>query len=156
MAYIRICDSQSIPIALLREADPCDAHIQRYLSDSVCYAMLDDSQVIFGVCVVQSAGDESEIKNLAIKADMQGMGFGKRLVSYVVDDLVQRGVTKLSLSTGCFGYQLYFYQKLGFRVEKVLKNHFLHHYTSPITELGIQHKDALWLSLSLEQFLGEH
>ncbi|AWE68994.1 putative iAA acetyltransferase [Pseudomonas aeruginosa] len=42
-----------------------------------------------------------------------------------------------------------FYQRVGFRVDKVVKNYFLDNYDQPIYEMGIQHKDMLRLSLIL-------
>ncbi|CDI94197.1 IAA acetyltransferase [Pseudomonas aeruginosa PA38182] len=56
---------------------------------------------------------------------------------------------RIELGTGTFGYQLAFYQRVGFRVDKVVKNYFLDNYDQPIYEMGIQHKDMLRLSLIL-------
>jgi hypothetical protein len=56
----------------------------------------------------------------------------------------------VELGTGTFGYQLSFYQRFGFRVDSVWKNHFINNYDDPIFEDGIQLKDMLRLTLKLK------
>ncbi|SKA64261.1 hypothetical protein SAMN02745132_03842 [Enterovibrio nigricans DSM 22720] len=63
--------------------------------------------------------------------------------------LRQKGIRRIELGTGSFGYQLTYYQRLGFRVDRIIKNHFLDNYAEPICENGIQHKDMLRLYLEL-------
>jgi len=65
-------------------------------------------------------------------------------VAYV-DDVV--------VGTGTYGYQLGFYQRQGFRVDRIDKDFFLKHYPEPIVEDGIQHKDMLRLTLEFHRVL---
>lgn len=60
-----------------------------------------------------------------------------------------KGVSRVELGTGSFGHQLTYYQRHGFRVDAVVKDHFLIHYPEPLMEYGIQHKDMLRLYLEL-------
>lgn len=68
----------------------------------------------------------------------------------MLTSLAGKGVLRVELGTGSFGHQLTYYQRHGFRVHAVLKDHFLIHYPEPLMEYGIQHKDMLRLSLVLE------
>lgn len=138
-----------IPPSLLLEADPSAANIATYLLDSWCFGVLDKENVV-GACVVTPEKSHvAELSNLAISPDLQGKNWGTRLMRYVLTSLKARDIKRIELGTGTFGYQLAFYQRLGFRVESVVKNHFLDNYEEPVWENGIQHKDMLRLYLDL-------
>ncbi len=85
-----------------------------------------------------------------MRPDHQRQGIGSGLLRHGLAKLAVRGIRRVELGTGTFGYPLTCYQRLGFRVDAVVKDHFLHHYPDPIFESGIQHKDMLRLSLTLE------
>lgn len=85
---------------------------------------------IVGVCLVASLAPGSvELYNIATKPSLQAQGIGGQLLSYTLESI--RGsnrysdIKQVELSTGTFGHQLSFYQRHGFRVEGVVKNHFL-------------------------------
>ena len=137
------------PLDLLLEADPSKKSIAQYLTTSQCYAAKLDNDIV-GVCLVASLTPGSvELYNIATKPSLQAQGIGGQLLSYTLESI--RGsnrysdIKQVELSTGTFGHQLSFYQRHGFRVEGVLKNHFLDNYSEPIYENGIQHKDMLRL-----------
>ena len=88
--------------------------------------------------------------NIAVQPTFQAQGIGSKLLAYAIAEIKCKGVEIIELGTGTFGHQLSFYQKLGFRVESVIKNHFLENYPEPIFENGIQHKDMLRLTLHLK------
>ena len=90
-----------------------------------------------------------ELINIAVFPEYQKKGIGSQLLQYVLASMKERGAKTIALGTGTFGYQLTFYQRYGFRVEAILKNHFIDTYEEPIFEQGIQLKDMLWLSLDL-------
>lgn len=139
----------AIPLTLLLEADPCEQSINRYLPQSWCFAALVDNTMV-GVCVVgKPEANCSEIYNIAVMPNRQQQGIGKQLLSFVISKLRDKGVKQITLGTGTFGHQLIFYQRQGFRVESVVKDHFLDNYPEPIFESGIQHKDQLRLTLEL-------
>ncbi|MDO6684569.1 GNAT family N-acetyltransferase [Agarivorans sp. 3_MG-2023] len=148
MVYLEI-DSSQIPLDLLLEADPSEASISSYLSDSWCFTALDKGQA-FGVCVVKPQRFAlAEIYNVAVSPSHQGKGIGTKLLEFVLSQLPNKGVKRVELGTGTFGYQLIYYQRLGFRVDAIIKDHFLLNYSAPIFENGIQHKDMLRLYLQL-------
>lgn len=94
-------------------------------------------------------GNNIELFNISVSPEMQGQGVGKDLLQFVIESVQQHGINRIELGTGTFGYQLAFYQRLGFRVDSIIKNFFIDNYDEPIYELGIQHKDMLRLVLVL-------
>lgn len=140
-----------IPMALLLEADPDQDNVRHYLEESLGFVALEGEQII-GACLVlplSGSSIQAEIMNVSVEPTHQKRGIGSQLLRTVIDELKAQSYEKLVLGTGTFGYQLTYYQRLGFRVEGVEKDHFLLHYPDPIWENGIQHKDMLRLSLEL-------
>ncbi len=74
---------------------------------------------------------------------------GSALLKFVINEFTKRKIKKLVLGTGSFGYQLTFYQRLGFRVDRVVKDFFTENYDEAIYENGIQHYDMLRLAIRL-------
>ena len=101
------------------------------------------------LCLSSVIENGSRTGNISIKADRQAQGIGTQLLRYALKELAVLCIRQVELGTGTFGHQLAFYQRLGFRVEAVVKNHFLENYPDPIFENGIQHKDMLRLCLNL-------
>ncbi|WP_120512636.1 GNAT family N-acetyltransferase [Photobacterium salinisoli] len=161
MIEIQHLDAVQIPMSLLLEADPSEACIQRYLHQAYCLAAVVDGELgelgesvaqgeIIGVCVAKLIAENTyEVFNLAVYPAFQQQGIGSQLLSALLSRLKEQGVQSVLLGTGTFGYQLTFYQRLGFRVEGVIRDFFLDHYDEPIFEQGIQHKDMLRLRLDL-------
>lgn len=142
-------DPALAPLPLLLEADPSQACIERYLFDACCFVAYEDQQIV-AVCIAKlDKQGEAEIFNIAVLPNKQGMGIGSQLLKFTLAQLKAKSVNTVLLGTGTFGYQLTFYQRLGFRVESVRKDFFLTHYNAPIFEDGIQHKDMLRLKLTL-------
>lgn len=105
---------------------------------------------MIGACVVKALDETTaEIFNVSVAAPFQQQGIGSELLRFALHELKNSNVQRVELGTGTFGYQLTYYQRLGFRVDSVLKDHFLKHYPEPIFEQGIQHQDMLCLSLDL-------
>lgn len=142
-------DSSEVPLSLLLEADPSEQSIVSYLPNSWCFVAVEQSQIV-GVCVVKPLSSTlAEIYNLAVFPAQQAKGIGSKLLKFVLSELPCKGINRVELGTGTFGYQLTYYQRAGFRVDSVLKDHFLQNYPEPIFENGIQHKDMLRLYIEL-------
>ncbi|MDC5851931.1 GNAT family N-acetyltransferase [Vibrio europaeus] len=138
-----------VPMDLLLEADPSEKSIATYLSDSWCFIALENERMV-ATCVVKPLSNSiAEIFNVSVLPEYQQKGIGSKLLRYVLAKLSSKGVKRVELGTGTFGYQLTYYQRLGFRVDSVVKNHFVDHYAEPIYESGIQHKDMLRLYIQL-------
>ncbi|MBY6188667.1 GNAT family N-acetyltransferase [Marinobacter hydrocarbonoclasticus] len=143
------CSPAELPMTLLLEADPNEQAVSAYLKDSYGFSAILQEQTV-GVCVVKpDALSGAELMNIAVDPAHQAKGIGHGLLAFVIEQLRAKGFTRLELGTGTFGYQLTFYQRHGFRVVEVVKDHFVEHYPEPIFEDGIQHQDQLILSLDL-------
>ncbi|MBE0465269.1 MAG: GNAT family N-acetyltransferase [Halomonadaceae bacterium] len=144
MSYLEVGVSE-IPIELLLEADPSEETIASYLEGAWYFAAKRDEKVI-GACIAKPINTgTAEIFNIAIYPQFQQQGVGSGLLRFALNELKTKNMQRVELSTGTFGYQLTYYQRHGFRVDRVVKNHFLDNYPEPIFENGIQHQDALRL-----------
>lgn len=138
-----------IPMSLLLEADPSQESVKKYLDDSICYAFVEAGKPL-GACVLKQINDSTlELYNIAVKPDRQRQGIGMALLRHAIRETRDDGYANIELGTGTFGYQLAFYQRVGFRVTEVVRDHFVDNYEEPIFEMGIQLKDMLRLSLDL-------
>lgn len=135
------------PMELLLEADPSEKRVKAYLDKSYCYIAKLAEKVV-GVYVLQPIGETIlELMNIATHPAYQGKGIGAKMLESAIQSARELGAKRLELGTGTFGYQLAFYQKAGFRVDRIDKDFFLKNYEEPIFEMGIQHKDMLRLVL---------
>lgn len=150
LPVISLCPAQHLPLELLLLADPEPKQIQRYLP--ACQGIsLQLEQQLLGAALVQPMGDSKyEIMAIAVQPEAQQQGYGSLLLRWLLDYYRQQGAQQLAVATGCFGYQLGFYQRQGFRVEQIRKNFFLEHYAEPVFEQGIQHFDQLYLVCQLQ------
>ncbi|OEE60823.1 GNAT family N-acetyltransferase [Enterovibrio norvegicus FF-33] len=138
-----------VPPSLLLEADPSAASIASYLLDSWCFAGF-QNKVVIAACVIKKTDTNlAELFNISVSPEFQGSGYGTDLLKHVIQFTRNKKIKRLELGTGTFGHQLAFYQRMGFRVSAVIKNHFLDNYDEPIWEKGVQHKDMLRLYLDL-------
>ena len=68
---------------LLLLADEQENMIDRYLERGTMYVLVDDG--VKAECVVTDEGDGIlELKNIAVKPDFQGKGYGKALVDSII------------------------------------------------------------------------
>lgn len=150
MIYFEEISGDSIPLPLLLVADPSEKKIAEYMEGSICFGAYINGELV-AVCVTNSnIKGEAEIFNMASLPDRQKKGVGSKLLKFVIAEFANRKVEKLVLGTGTFGYQLAFYQRLGFRVDSVEKDFFVNNYDYPIFENGIQHCDMLRLGIYLQ------
>ncbi|WP_035024426.1 GNAT family N-acetyltransferase [Enterovibrio calviensis] len=139
----------AVPPSLLLEADPSASSIASYLLDSWCCVALKNKQIIAACVLKQTDTDVAELFNIAVSPECQGNGWGTGLLKYAIQFTRRKKIKRLEIGTGTFGYQLAFYQRMGFRASEVVTNHFLENYDEPIWENGVQHKDMLRLYLDL-------
>ena len=149
MTEIKEISPDLVPQKLLLEADPSIEHVYQYLKGSLCYVALVQKEIV-GVCVLKPLSKSRiELFNIAVLPEKQKSGIGSQLLQHALDSLKEKDFDSVELGTGTFGYQLAFYQRFGFRVESIIKDHFINNYDEPIYELGIQLKDMLRLVLKL-------
>ena len=136
---------QTIPLALLMEADPSKERVLSYLSDAMCFGIEFNDTLVAAAVLKEVHQGKFSLMNIAVSPEHQKKGLGTALLSHILDWVAKCGGTCIEVGTGSFGHQLSFYQRAGFRVTDIEKNHFLDHYPSPLLENGIQHKDRLIL-----------
>ncbi|WP_461210785.1 GNAT family N-acetyltransferase [Desulfocurvus sp. DL9XJH121] len=149
MPQIAAVSPDKVPMRLLLEADPSEQSIKAYLDNSLCYAAVESGEAV-GACVLGHIGDSTlELYNISVLPRRQGQGIGTKLLHHAIAEARDAGIGRIELGTGTFGYQLAFYQRLGFRVQEVIRDYFVDKYAEPIFELDIQLKDMLRLALTL-------
>jgi ribosomal protein S18 acetylase RimI-like enzyme len=135
---------------MLLLADPSKALVEAYLEDGKLYvAEWDD--VVLGVFILMPLDDPKwELKNIAVAEEWQGKGVGKALIKAAINTARDLGAEVLEVGTGNSSLgPLAFYQKAGFRMQRIAKNYFTLNYDEPIFENGIQCRDMLILSQEL-------
>lgn len=133
---------------LLLLADEQEDMIDKYLERGDMFALYDDD--LKAICVVTDEGEgEFELQNLATYKQYQGKGYGKQLVSFVVNYYKEQGTTML-VGTGDVPWILRFYESCGFVPAYRLENFFTEHYDEPIFDGEIQLKDKVFLTMDLK------
>jgi N-acetylglutamate synthase-like GNAT family acetyltransferase len=151
---VRECDTASLPLDLLLQADPSEEKVRRYLQRSRGFVVEDAGRIV-GVCVLMiPSGTPPEILNISVAESHQRRGIGHTLLQHVIDYARKQGAESIEVGTGSFGYQLTFYQKAEFRVVGVDRDFFVRNYESPIFEDGIQLRDMIRLEFALAKKTG--
>ena len=99
--------------------------------------------------VVPLGPEVCELMSIAVAPDAQRRGIGTALLRRVISTLAAGGTRRLEVGTGSFGHQLAFYQREGFRVERIDRDFFVRNYPEAIVEDGIRLRDMLRLALEL-------
>ena len=116
--------------------------IKTYIESCDIYLLCGNE--VIGICAVQQGQNQIEIKNIAIREDMQHKGYGSMLLNGVLS--LYRGKVKLALvGTGESPATLPFYKSLGFFYSHRIKVFFTNNYDHPIIECGVILKDMIYL-----------
>ncbi|MBL4639773.1 MAG: GNAT family N-acetyltransferase [Kordiimonadaceae bacterium] len=148
---IAAAESPDPVLDLLLLADPQEALVREYVADGKLYTATWDNLTV-GVFVLLPIDDDLwELKNIAVSPEWQGKGVGKRLLQEAIAAAKELGAKSLEAGTGNSSLdQLAYYQKAGFRMDRIAKNFFTLNYDEPIFENGIQCRDMVFLKLNLE------
>ena len=123
---------------LLLLADEQEDMIDRYLERGTMY-------VLEAECVVtDEGGGVLELKNIAVEPGVQGRGYGKALVDFLLRTYAGRYAV-LQVGTGDSPATIPFYESCGFRRHHLVKNFFTDHYNHPICECGVPLVDMVYL-----------
>lgn len=135
---------------LLLLADPSQEQIDSYVHRSWCYAIKNEAEFLGVIAINPKETEIAEIENVAVKEAFQNQGIGKLLLQFAIEKTRSKGFKYLQIATGNSSIaQLVLYQKLGFEIVSVVKNHFVHKYPEPIVENGIVCKHKLILEMAL-------
>ena len=128
---------------LLLLADEQEDMIDRYLDRGTMYVLEDDG--VKAECVVtDEGGGVLELKNIAVEPGVQGRGYGKALVDFLLRTYAGRYAV-LQVGTGDSPATIPFYESCGFRRHHLVKNFFTDHYNHPICECGVPLVDMVYL-----------
>lgn len=138
-------------IDLLLLADEQESTIEKYLAKGTMYVLEDNG--VKAECVVTDEGNHVlEIKNIAVRPESQGQGYGKMLIDFLAKqyacnyDYIQAG-------TGDSPLTLSFYEHCGFTRYGLRKNFFLENYDHIIIEGGRQLIDMVVLRRKMGRLL---
>lgn len=130
-------------------ADPAEQSILGYLPNSLVYIARIEVETIGGYILHPLGDGKYELKNIAVLSGYQNKGIGTELLRHLFGVVKELKGKSVEVGTGTFGYQLAFYQRAGFRADRIDKDFFLLNYKEAIFENGIQHKDMLRLLIKL-------
>ncbi len=147
MQIKKITHNKKQYLSFLLLADEQEDMIDRYLERGTMYVLDDDG--VKAECVVTDEGNGTlELKNIAVKPDVQGQGYGKTLVDYIIRTYKGQYAV-LQVGTGDSPATIPFYESCGFRRHHLVKNFFTDHYDHPIYECGVQLVDMVYLERKL-------
>ena len=151
VSIFKLSDQSKAPYDLLLLADPHKESIEKYLSNGTCFIVENDNEDVIGCYVLKSNSPiEVEIVNIAVEERYQGKGIGKQMLNHAIDYAHGCGYTKLAIGTANSSiYQLYLYQKIGFDIDRIEKDHYLHFYPDTLEENGIPTKHKILLTMDL-------
>ena len=143
----RISAGKRAYLPLLLEADPSEAMIDRYIDRGELYTLVISGQTV-AVAVMTTREDGScELKNLAVKPEYRGKGYGSQLVRHMMKLFAPRS---RAMYVGTDEGNVPYYERFGFRRAYVAENFFLDNYHPPIVnDDGTVLKDMIYLSAEL-------
>jgi GNAT superfamily N-acetyltransferase len=134
--------------ALFELAEDSAAELDSYLhAGRVLVAMVGETTVGH-LQLVDTAPGQVEIKNMAVREDLQGRGVGRRLVEVAVALAAERGAREMLVATAAADVgNLRFYQRQGFRMCAVERDAFTPAtgYPAGLQIDGIPLRDRVWL-----------
>ena len=135
-------------IDLLLLADESEEMVDLYLERGDMYALEDEGRVV-SICVVTDEGNDTlEIKNLATLPEMQGHGYGKKMIGFIKEQYAGK-YEWLLVGTGDSPSTVPFYEKCGFVRSHIIPNFFTDNYDHPIVECGVTLVDMVYLKQPL-------
>ena len=137
---------------LLFLADEQEEMIDRYLERGRMF-VLDEHGVQAECVVTDEGGGVLEIKNIATNPEMQGKGFGRKLISFI-EEKFNGDFNVVQVGTGDSPLTIPFYEKCGFKRHHVVKDFFTDNYDHPIYEAGVKLVDMIYLRKKLDPHVG--
>lgn len=144
----KIEDSKQDYMELLLLADEQEDMIMKYLDRGTLFAAYDENLLV-GVCVVTEEKETYgagayEIKNLAVKEQLQRRGYGKKILEEI-EKRYRECCKVLYVGTGDSPLTVPFYKSCGYAESHRVKNFFTDHYDHPIVEAGVVLRDMVYL-----------
>jgi GNAT superfamily N-acetyltransferase len=132
-------------------ADDSPQAVQRYRELGRVLVARDGSVVIGHLQLIEGEGG-LEVKSLAVTEERQGAGVGRTLMERAIEVARGEGRAELVVSTAAADTRaLRFYQRLGFRLLRVVRDVFTPETGYPAIDIdGVPLRDQVWLSLTLD------
>ncbi|SHI06090.1 Acetyltransferase (GNAT) domain-containing protein [Sporobacter termitidis DSM 10068] len=149
MEIMPITENKKQFLDLLLLADEQESMIDQYLGRGTLFALYDGG--LKSVCVVTDEGrGVCELKNLATYPQFQGMGYGTKLIEFIVN-YYRNQFNMMLVGTGDSPITVPFYERRGFVFSHRLVNFIPEHYDHPIYENGVLLKDVIYLKMALSE-----
>lgn len=144
--YLNPDRSALLPLLLIGDEDA--QQVALYIDSGRAFVAKQQDTIVGVVLVIAAEAETIEIKNLAVKPDLQGTGIGTALVESV-DTYYAHAATRVIVGTGDADVQnILFYLKRGFRFYAV-KHGFFAAYDKPIVANGVMLRDMVMLEKSI-------
>ena len=148
MEIVQIKDRKKDYLALLLLADEQESMIDRYLERGEMFAMREGEKTLAVIVVTDEGEGVLEIKNLAVRPEVQKRGYGRAMIDFVAGHYAGRYHTLL-VGTGDSPLTVPFYEKCGFVRSHVVKDFFTENYDHPIIECGVLLRDMVYFRKSI-------
>ena len=135
-----------------RLAEDSESSLASYLDLGTVWVAIDADGRAVGHLQVVTRGDAWEVLNTAVAEDRQGQGIGRQLIEHAVSEARAAGVRRVVVATAAADVgNLRFYQRCGFRMERVVPDAFTPAtgYPEPIEIDGIPLRDQVWFGMQL-------
>jgi lactoylglutathione lyase len=142
--------SRSDLLPLFKQADDSPIMIASYIQLGEVLVARRGKDIIGHIQIVGN-GAEREIRSIAVLEQQRGQGVGAALVRAVLEQAFSVGISRVSVATATADIDnLRFYQRIGFRMERVERNAFtVDHGYSSLEVDGICLHDRVWLSIDV-------
>ena len=130
-------------------ADEDEEVVQHYMNEGALYAIHCGDRLAGVALLIEQSKTTIELKNMAVVPECQGKGIGKIAIQMISERSQAEGYTQVIVGTANSSIDnIVFYQKAGFRMEKIQKD-FFSSYSVPIYENGIRAIDMIVFSKAL-------
>jgi GNAT superfamily N-acetyltransferase len=136
-------------LPFFEQADDSPSQIRSYIDlGEVLVASL-DGRIIGHLQLIAAAAAEWEIRSMAVVTEERGRGVGRTLVATALDQAFSAGATRVRVATATADIgNLRFYQRLGFRMERIERDAFREELGYPNLKINdIPLRDRVWLSI---------
>jgi GNAT superfamily N-acetyltransferase len=144
----RFSGTRSSLLNLFAEADDSAVEIGKYLEAGEVFVARCGEEVIGHVQTI-ATGQTWEIKSVAVIERERGYGIGTALIRTALTNAWSAGAPRVLVATATADIaNLRFYQRLGFRLDRVERDAFTVDRGYPVLEInGIRLRDRVWLSI---------
>ena len=148
MEITELRDNKKQYLELLLLADEQEDMIDRYLEKGKMYILTEENAVKAECVVTDEGSGVLEIKNIAVKPEFQGKGYGKAMISFI-EEKYRENFSILQAGTGDSPLTIPFYENCGFSRSHIIKDFFVDNYEKPIFECGVRLRDMVYLRKKL-------